>query len=91
MCVLGGRQLHEGDDYIVSFVAAEEVKQVAAAIVDIDEAWMRGRYFAIPASDYGCPLTEDDFDYTWSWFSGVQALYQKAAASGRAVMFTVDQ
>ena len=91
MCVLGGRQLYEGDNYIVSFVTPEQVKQVSAAIADIDEAWMRERYFAIPASDYGTPLTEDDCGYTWSWFEGVQALYHKAAASGRAMMFTVDQ
>jgi hypothetical protein len=91
MCVLGGRQLYEGADYIVSFVAPEQVKQVAAAIADIDEPWIRERYFAIDATDYGSPLTDDDCGYTWSWFKGVQALFQKAAASGRAVMFTVDQ
>jgi len=44
MCVLGGRQLHDGDDYIVSFVTPEQVRQVAAAIRDIDETWMRQRY-----------------------------------------------
>ena len=91
MCVLGGRQLHGGDDYIVSFVDPEQVRQVAAAIAGIDEAWMRERYFTISASDYGSPLTEDDCDYTWSWFQGVQALFQKAAASGRTMLFTVDQ
>src|SRR5215470_7370445 len=32
MCVLGGRQLYEGDDYIISFVAPDQVKEVAAAI-----------------------------------------------------------
>jgi hypothetical protein len=91
LCILGGRQLYDGDDYIVSFITPEQVKEVARAIADIDEAWMRARYFAIPASDYGCPLTDDDCGYTWSLFQGVQALYQKAAAAGRAVMFTVDQ
>ena len=90
-CVLGGRQLHDGEDYIISFVTSEQVRQVASAIRDIDETWMRQRYFAIPADDYGCPLSEEDFGYTWSWFEGVQALYQKAAAAGRAVMFTVSQ
>lgn len=91
LCILGGRQLYEGDDYIVSYVAPEQVKQVAAAIADIDEQWMRERYFTIPEADYGFPITEDDCGYTWSWFLGVQALFQKAAATGRAVIFTVDQ
>jgi len=47
-------------------------------------------WVAIPASDFGCPLTEEDCASTWSWFTGGQALYQKAAAAGRAMMFTVD-
>ena len=75
----------------MSFVAPEQVKEVAAAIAHIDEAWMRRRYFAIPESDYGSELTEEDCGYTWGWFQGVQELFQKAASAGRAVMFTVDQ
>ena len=73
------------------FSTPEQVKQVAAAIADIDEAWMRERYFAIPSSDYGQPLSDEDCEYTWSWFQELQALFLKAAAAGRAVTFTVDQ
>jgi len=90
-CILGGRQLYKGEHYMVSFVTPEQVKEVAETIRDIDEEWMRQRYFAIPAADYDHPLCEDDFGYTWGWFENVQALYQKAAAAGRAMIFTVDQ
>jgi hypothetical protein len=29
-----------------------------------------------------------DFDYTWSNFVDLQAFYERAAAAGRAVIFT---
>lgn len=90
-CIIGGRQLFEGDDYIISFVDQNQVKETAAAIRDLDEPWMRKQYFAIDADDYGVPLSEEDFGYMWEWFTGVQTLYQKAAAEGRAVIFSVDQ
>ena len=32
LCVIGPRQLHEGEDYIVSLVNPEEVKKVAKAL-----------------------------------------------------------
>lgn len=90
-CVLGGRQLYGGDDYIMSFLTAPEVKEVAAAIRDLDEGWMRQKYFQIDPKSYGFPTTEEDFQYTWEWFQGVQALFQKAASKNRAVLFSVDQ
>jgi hypothetical protein len=89
-CVLGGRQLYEGDDYTISFVSPSEVKEVAAAIGELDKAWMRLKYFQIDPCDYDVALTEEDFEYTWEWFQGVQAFYRKAAAHNRPVIFTVD-
>src|SRR5512141_534136 len=47
MCVLGGRQLHEGDDYIVSYLSGAEVKTVATALVGIDREWFARRYKAL--------------------------------------------
>ena len=35
--------------------------------------------------------SEEDLEYTWSWFEGVRDIYAKAAERGRAVLFTVDQ
>lgn len=90
-CVLGGRQLYDGDDYIVSFLTPPEVEEVAAALRPIDRAWMRERYARIDPTDYDEPLSEEDFEYTWEWFQGVQAFYRKAATGRRAVIFSVDQ
>jgi len=90
-CVLGGKQLYGDDDYIVSFLTAEETRAVAAAIRDIDQGWMREKYFRIDPEDYEFPTTEEDFDYTWEYFQSVKRFFQKAAKAGRAVIFTVDQ
>ena len=93
-CVLGGEQLHEGDDYIVSFVTAKQVSDVAQALLSLTKEWFRERYFAIDQNDYGMPPGFDyelDFEYTWGYFEEVRNFYQKAANEGRAVIFSADQ
>jgi hypothetical protein len=90
--ICGGRQLHHGEDYTVSLVTPEQVKDVSTAIDPLAEHWMRERYFSLlkPESHYG-EVGEEDFEYTWTWFENIRDLYRKAAAGGRAVIFTVDQ
>lgn len=90
-CVLGEASRHEGDDYIVNLLGPEEVKEVAAAIGDLDEAWMRRAYFAIDPEGYEMEPSEDDFGYTWENFMDLRAFFEKAARHDRAVVFTVDQ
>jgi hypothetical protein len=89
--VLAGELLYSQPDYIISLKTPQQVRDIAAALPAITEAEFRRRYFAIDADSYGFPLTEEDFGYTWDWFQGVRELYQRAAAEGRFVLFTVDQ
>ena len=89
--VLGGKHLYDGDDYVVAYVAPNEAKDVAAALAPISEADFRTRYDLIDEDDYDGARGDDDFKYTWENFLGVRELYRKAAAEGRAVVFTVDQ
>jgi hypothetical protein len=89
-CILGSDNLYEGDDYIMSFLSPEEVKEVAAAIKKVDREELRRRYFAIDAKSYG-KLSDDDFEYTWSWFALLREFFRKAARAKRSVLFTVDQ
>ncbi len=86
LAVLGGRHLHE--DYYVVHVAADEVRDVAQALGGIDEPWLRARFDAIDDPDYAGARDDVDFDYTWSNFEDLQAFYERAAAAGRAVVFT---
>jgi hypothetical protein len=89
-CILGSRNLHKGDDYIINFLSPGEVKEVAAAIRDIDRNELRRRYDAISVGGYE-RVTDDDFEYTWSSFPHLRDFFQKAAAANRAMLFTVDQ
>ena len=89
--VLGPKQLHEADDYFVSFVSPEQVRDVAAALTPVTREWFAERYRTVVPSDYASEYGDEDLDYTWSWFQGVRDLYAKAAERGQAVVFTVDQ
>ncbi|HEY7222820.1 MAG TPA: DUF1877 family protein [Micromonosporaceae bacterium] len=83
--ILGGRHLH--DDYYVCYVSAAEVRDVAAALVGIDEPELRRRYDRI-GEDYQQPRDDVDFQYTWENFVDVCAFYGRAAAAECAVIFT---
>jgi hypothetical protein len=80
----------EEDDYFASLLTPRRVQGVADAIRGITKAWMRARYFALPADDYDGHIDEDDFDYTWGWFVALRRFYQRAAKAGRWVSFTVS-
>ena len=89
--ILGSEPIYDGDDYIVRYVAAEEVVEVAAALQPLDEQWLRERYRSLHFVDYEGFLGEEDLAYTVANFADLQSFYQRAAAAGRAVIFTVDQ
>ncbi|GAA4469528.1 YfbM family protein [Novipirellula rosea] len=90
-CVLNGSRVYVGDDYIVSFVDAPNVKQVSEAIAPLSESEFRTRYNAIDQQDYGVPLSDEDFKYTWSYFTALRDLFSRAATANRSVLFSVDQ
>lgn len=90
-CILGEDNLYEGDDYIMNFLSPGEVKEVAATIKDIDRAELRRLYDAIDTATYQGEMSDDDFEYTWSWFPHLRDFFQKAAAANRAMLFTVSQ
>ncbi len=90
-CVLGGRQLHQGDAFFLSYVSASEVLQVADALESIDKPAMYARYAEISRHGYDGPHGEEDFEYTWSYFESLREFYREAARHGRSVLFSVDQ
>jgi hypothetical protein len=91
LCICGGRQLHRGPDYTVSFVSARQVKDVTKALDKISKRWRRRRYFLLDPEEYNeVEMGEEDFRYTWENFLDVRRFYRTAAAANRAVIFTVD-
>ena len=51
-----------------------------------------GRYEQLRNTDYPqeC-ISEQDWQYTWDWFSDIPDFIAKADHEGRSVIFTVDQ
>lgn len=89
--VIGGSLIYGGDDYIMSLKTPSQVRDIASALTQLTEETFRKRYDSIDPEDYGFPLTDEDFQYTWGWFEDVRTLFQRAAAENRHVLFTADQ
>jgi Domain of unknown function (DUF1877) len=87
--ILGGLQVHEGDDYIAALLVPEQVRDVAAAVAAIDREALRAGYDRIDAADYGPGFGDEDFAYTWSNFTGLVEFFQRAAKAEAHVVFTV--
>ena len=90
-CVLGGKCLYNGKDYIVCFVTAQQVAQVAEAVDQIDVAGFVSRYRLLENLGYGAAYGDEDLQYTWDYFTNVRNLYNRAAAHGRAMVFLADR
>jgi hypothetical protein len=87
--ILGGELLTSGEDSIVTLVEPEDVPVVAAALAAIDREAFEAGYRTIDADAYP-ELGEDDLEYAWENFLDTRDLDAKAAAAGRAVIFTAD-
>ena len=89
--VLGGRPLYTGEDYIVSYKSAEQVKEIASAVERVNGDELRRRHNDLDPKLCQFGKSEEDFAYTLSWFVPLQAFFRKAADASRAVVFTADQ
>jgi hypothetical protein len=88
--ILGGEPLYSGDDYVISLKSPEQVQDIAAALASVTRETLREGYDRLDPAEYGVDLSDDDFEYTWDWFTGLKEFYQRAAAEYYAVLFTVD-
>jgi hypothetical protein len=91
VCILGGRQLYSGNDYIISLKTPKQVSDLAESLASITQEAFRQRYFSIRDPEYIPGISAEDFEYTWDWFNGLPDFFARSAAAGRSVIFTVDQ
>ena len=90
LCIMGGEHMYFGDDFTVSLIEPEEVRDLARALKAITEEWMRERFFKLKAKAVMYPISEEGFEYVWANFQGLPAFMAKAARKRRAVIFTAD-
>jgi hypothetical protein len=88
--VLGGAQLCEDHDYLVSLVRADQVPTLADALTPIDRAWLRARYDRLEFPGYQRTRGDEDFEYTWGNVDGIADFFHAAAQDRRAVIFAVE-
>ncbi len=88
--IMGGESLHDGDDYIITLKTPEQVTDVAAQLPQITEDSFRQSFQQIDEFEIE-HSREEDFEYTWGWFTQVREFWLRAAQEGRYVLFTVDQ
>lgn len=88
--ILGGELLYHQDDYIFSLKSPDQVHAIASTLARVTKRKLRVGYDAIDPDDYGVPLSDEDFAYTWEWFQGLSKFYQRAASANLYVLFTVD-
>ncbi|MEU1600701.1 DUF1877 family protein [Streptomyces sp. NPDC005708] len=89
--ILGGVPLHEGDNYIVCYVTADQVREVAKALEPLDGQWLSDRFATLTFDAYQGTGDADDIAYTQAFLPGLRSFYLTAAQNGRAVIFTVSQ
>lgn len=89
--ILGGEQLHRTDNFIISCKTPAQVRDIALALADVDIDSLRILHNNLDADDYGAPLDDEHLEYMCGYFANIVAFYQRAAAAGRGVVFSVDQ
>jgi hypothetical protein len=88
LCFFGGEPLVEGSNYTYHLIEPDQVAELASALHGIDEAWFRARFFQLDPKATLYDIDEDEMDYAWGNFSGLPAFFARAAAEGRAVVFS---
>jgi hypothetical protein len=89
-CVLGGKWLYDGEDYIVTLIEPAAVRDLAAALEKIDDAWMERAYHKY-CRDLWPEYGDEDCGYTLGWFEDLKIFLKRAAQANRAVVFCADQ
>lgn len=84
--ILGGKQLYsDPQSYIVNLIEHEELSAISAALRTVTKEWMRARYEQLRSTDPQECVSEQDWQYTWDWFSGIPDFISRAEREGLKV------
>lgn len=88
--VLGGKQLHQGNDYVAALVRPDMANFVAEALADVKEEDMRKSFFGLKPESYKQPINEKAFIALWLALQDLRVFYDAAAENLEAVVFTAQ-
>ena len=86
--VLGGRQLHKGDDYAAVLVRRDMCAFIAEALGEVQEVELRKKFMALNPQSYQALRTEKEFTQLWLALQNLKVFYDAAAENLDAIVFT---
>jgi hypothetical protein len=86
--VLGGKQLHKGDDYAATLIRPDITTFVSEALNELRETEFREKFFALNPQSYGMPMDEKAFLAVWLAITNLRVFFDAAAENLEAVIFT---
>jgi len=86
--VLGGKQLHQGDDYAAVLIRPDMTRFIADALAEVEEDDFRKKFFALNPASYKQRIGEKEFIEVWLALQNLKVFYEAAAESLEAVVFT---
>ena len=89
-CLLGGRQMYQGSDRVVSLVRPDVVPHVAIELAGIEKCWLRDRYESTSSASGNDPFDMETFEQAFAKVEAIHTLYMMAAEEGGAVVFAAS-
>ncbi len=86
--VLGGKQLHQGDDYAAVLVRPDMTRFIADALAEVGEDDFRKKFFALNPQSYNQRIGEKEFTEVWLALQNLKVFYEAATENLEAVVFT---
>lgn len=85
--ILGGKQLHRGDDYAAVLIRPDMTAFVDEALREVDEEEFRTKFENLPAS-YTQPRGKKEFVEIWLQLQNLKVFFEAASENLEAVVFT---
>ena len=78
--------------YIINLIESRELLEISTALNAVTKEWLKAQYYQLRSTDYPQEfISEQDWEYTWEWFSEIPEFVARAVNEGRSIIFTVDQ
>jgi len=86
--VLGGKRLHQGDDYVAVLIRPDMTRFIADALAELEEDDVRKKFFSLKGGSYTQPIDEKHFMEMWLRFQDLKVFFEAATQNMEAVVFT---
>lgn len=86
--ILGGKKLHNGDDYIAVVVRPDMVTFIAEGLREVKEPDFRKAFFGLGEKGYDQAINEKEYSFIWHMVHEIRAFFEYCDEERFAVLFT---